>query len=71
MSLWKQLIPYIIGIIYMKAVVLLPMLLPVSTILLRFAHGFLTYDNLSARYVFIMAFPLSGTFPDSAVHQGK
>jgi hypothetical protein len=59
-SWWKQLIPYLIAIITMKAMVLMPLLLPhISTALLAFAQGALEYLNPSVQVVFAMAvFPI-------------
>ena len=57
---WKQLIPYLVSIVFMKLVVLLPLTLPgISGSLISFGHSLLEYLSPSIQVIFVMAvFPL-------------
>lgn len=59
-SWWKQLLPYTLAVITLKAVVLIPLIVPwTSKGLLRFAHGLLDFLPSALQVVFAMAvFPV-------------
>lgn len=59
-SWWKQLVPYLVSMVFMKLLVVLPLTLPhISTALLRFGHDTLEYLSPQVQIVFVMAvFPV-------------
>lgn len=59
-SWWRQLVPYLLSMVFMKLLVVLPLTLPhISTALLRFGQAMLEYLSPSVQIVFVMAvFPV-------------